>query len=272
MDPSWHHNYASLGWFDLKASDHKPHYPSTDPALVQLISALHAIAHQAADREAWFADPVAFADRFKLSPVQREALIRLDVPAIVAMGAPPAGAVPRQHAGGAFASRCGAGLNAPALPDGASALWVRPGYLVRRLHQIAVAIFLDEMSDLDLTPVQFGALTIIASRPGIEQSVLGAEIGIDRVNTGDVVVRLIKNDLARREVSPRDRRFKEVSLTPKGEAVLGEGTARMTRVQQRLLAPLEPSDREIFLNLLMQLITGTNDQCRAPLRLPKQAP
>jgi DNA-binding MarR family transcriptional regulator len=156
-----------------------------------------------------------------------------------------------------------------AVPDGAAALWARPGYLVRRLHQISVAIFLDEMSDLDLTPVQFGALTIIASRPGIEQSVLGEEVGIDRVNAGDVVQRLIKNELARREVSPRDRRFKEVSLTSKGEAVLVEGTARIKRVQQRLLEPLDPEERTVFLRLLMQLINGNNDQGRAPLRLPE---
>jgi DNA-binding MarR family transcriptional regulator len=161
---------------------------------------------------------------------------------------------------------------ASTVPDGAAALWARPGYLVRRLHQISVAIFLDEMADLDLTPVQFGALTIIASRPGIEQSVLGEEVGIDRVNAGDVVLRLIKNDLARREVSPRDRRFREVSLTPKGEAVLCEGMARMKRVQQRLLDPLGPVERELFLGLLMQLITGNNDQGRAPLRLPPPVP
>jgi DNA-binding MarR family transcriptional regulator len=159
---------------------------------------------------------------------------------------------------------------APAQPGGAAALWARPGYLVRRLHQISVAIFLDEMSDLDLTPVQFGALTIIAGRPGIEQSVLGEEIGIDRVNAGDVVLRLIKNDLVQRVISPRDRRFKEVSLTAKGKAVLGQGTARMKRVQQRLLAPLDAAERKVFLGLLMQLINGNNDQGRAPLRLPKQ--
>jgi 2,3-dihydroxyphenylpropionate 1,2-dioxygenase len=89
MDPSWHHNYASLGWFNLTATDHKPHYPSNKPELVPLISALHAIAHHAGDRAAWFADPAAFADRFALSPKQRAALIRLDVREIVAMGAHP---------------------------------------------------------------------------------------------------------------------------------------------------------------------------------------
>ncbi len=141
---------------------------------------------------------------------------------------------------------------------------------MRRLHQITVAIFLDEMAELDLTPVQFGALTIIAGRPGIEQSTLGEELGIDRVNAGDVVQRLIKNNLARREVSPRDRRFKQVSLTPEGEATLEEGSKRMKRVQERLLHPLNAMERQTFLKLLMQLIDGNNDQGRAPLRLPER--
>jgi 2,3-dihydroxyphenylpropionate 1,2-dioxygenase len=66
-----------------------PHYPPTKPELVPLITALHAIAHDPEARAAWHDDAAAFADRFKLSSAQREALIRLDVPAIVAMGAHP---------------------------------------------------------------------------------------------------------------------------------------------------------------------------------------
>jgi 2,3-dihydroxyphenylpropionate 1,2-dioxygenase len=89
LNPSWHHNYASLGWFDLKRAQHAPHYPATKPELVQLISAVHALAHNAAEREAWLADAGAYARRFDLSPEQRDALIRMDVPAMVAMGAHP---------------------------------------------------------------------------------------------------------------------------------------------------------------------------------------
>ena len=155
--------------------------------------------------------------------------------------------------------------------DGPAPLWARPGFLVRRLHQITVAIFLDEMAGLDLTPVQFGALTIINTHPGIEQSVLGEELGIDRVNAGDVVQRLMKNNLVKREVSARDRRYKEVSLTADGERLLQEGTRRMKAVQARLMSPLDPADQERFLGLLMQLISGNNDQGRAPLRLPGTA-
>ncbi|WP_431284337.1 MarR family winged helix-turn-helix transcriptional regulator [Humitalea sp. 24SJ18S-53] len=148
-------------------------------------------------------------------------------------------------------------------------LWGRPGFLIRRLHQISVAIFLEEMQDLSLTPVQFGALTVIANRPGIEQSMIGEELGLDRVNVGDVVVRLIKNGLAIREVSQRDRRFKEVFLTPEGMKLAAEGAKRLKRIQERLLGPLNESQRETFLELVMLMITASNSLGRATLRLPE---
>ncbi|HWS05123.1 MAG TPA: MarR family transcriptional regulator, partial [Burkholderiaceae bacterium] len=30
-----------------------------------------------------------------------------------------------------------------------------PGHLIRRAHQLAVAIFMDETADFEITPVQF---------------------------------------------------------------------------------------------------------------------
>lgn len=89
MDPSWHHNYASLAWFGEQPQDHAAHYPSIKPELVELTSALHGLAHHDTDRMQFVADARAYADRFKLSSEQREALITLDVPGIVKMGAHP---------------------------------------------------------------------------------------------------------------------------------------------------------------------------------------
>ena len=90
MDPSWHHNYASLGWIggDAQAS-RAAHYPSIKPELVELTSALHGLAHDPKQRAEYLADAGAFADRFQLPPEQREALIRLDLPLMVKMGAHP---------------------------------------------------------------------------------------------------------------------------------------------------------------------------------------
>jgi 2,3-dihydroxyphenylpropionate 1,2-dioxygenase len=89
MDPSWHHDYASLGWIDAKVGEHAAHYPSIKPELVELTAALHALAHDADKRTQYVADAPAYADQFKLPPDQREALIKLDLPTIVKMGAHP---------------------------------------------------------------------------------------------------------------------------------------------------------------------------------------
>jgi 2,3-dihydroxyphenylpropionate 1,2-dioxygenase len=89
MDPSWHHNYASLGWFGGEEMARAPHYPAIKPALVELVSALHALAHSEAARRDYLADPAAFADQYRLDAAERAALIALDVPTIVSMGSHP---------------------------------------------------------------------------------------------------------------------------------------------------------------------------------------
>jgi 2,3-dihydroxyphenylpropionate 1,2-dioxygenase len=90
MDPSWHHNYASLAWIGSEAEKHREaHYPAIKPELVELTTALHELAHEEDRRVQYVADAGAFADRFNLSPEQREALIKLDLPSIVKMGAHP---------------------------------------------------------------------------------------------------------------------------------------------------------------------------------------
>ena len=89
MDPSWHHNYASLGWSAATAQQHAPHYPSIKPELVALTGALHALAHDAERARNSSPTPAPIAERFNLPPEQRAALMKLDLPAIVKMGAHP---------------------------------------------------------------------------------------------------------------------------------------------------------------------------------------
>jgi 2,3-dihydroxyphenylpropionate 1,2-dioxygenase len=89
LEPSWHHNYASLGWFGPPQTTPEPHYPSIKPELVELTVALQGLAHDEASRTAFVADAAGYADRFRLTPAQWAALVALDTRAIVAMGAHP---------------------------------------------------------------------------------------------------------------------------------------------------------------------------------------
>src|ERR1700737_4690423 len=108
-------------------------------------------------------------------------------------------------------------------------LWGRPGYLLRRLHQIHYALFFEECAGFDITPVQYGLLTTLSLNPNLDQNSLGRELGIDRTNVADVLNRLARRGLLERRRSSHDRRMVLARLTPAGEKL----TKRMYRSMQR---------------------------------------
>lgn len=137
-------------------------------------------------------------------------------------------------------------------------LWARPGYLIRRLHQIHYALFFEECAGFDITPVQYGLLTTLSLNPDLDQNSLGRELGIDRTNVADVLGRLEERGLLKRRRSDRDRRMVLARLTPKGEKATREIYDAMQRAQTRLLDPLLPEERNAFITMLIRLVDGNN--------------
>jgi DNA-binding MarR family transcriptional regulator len=131
----------------------------------------------------------------------------------------------------------------------------QPGHLVRRLQQIAVALFMQEAQALDLTPVQFAALAAAKQQPGMDQRTLARAISFDTSTTGGVIDRLEARGLLRRQPAPEDRRVRRIHLTPEGEAVLEQAVPGMLKAQERILEPLAAQDRERFMRLLGRLVT-----------------
>jgi len=145
-------------------------------------------------------------------------------------------------------------------------LWERPGFLVRRLHQIHSAIFLEECKAFSITPVQYGLMTTLLQHSGSDQRTIGVEVGIDRTNVADVLERLAERGLVRRERSDRDRRSMNAFLTDEGRELVEKMYAGMVKAQQRLLEPLDPEYRSAFLAMLTQLVEGNNHYSRAELK------
>ena len=139
-----------------------------------------------------------------------------------------------------------------------------PGHYIRRLQQIAVAIFLEETEAQGITPVQFAALAELAHQPGIDQRTLGRRIGFDTSTIGGVIDRLQARGLVQRAHSPDDRRVRLLSLTKAGQRLLQEVLPPMQRAQQRMLAPLAPAERPEFMRMLRQLVDANNQLSRAP--------
>ena len=56
-------------------------------------------------------------------------------------------------------------------------LWARPGFLIRRLHQLHIAVFLEECAEFDVTPVQYAVLSVLYDGEALDQVSVAAEIG-----------------------------------------------------------------------------------------------
>ena len=146
------------------------------------------------------------------------------------------------------------------------AVYAAPGYLFRRMQQIAVALFIEECRAFDLTPVQYAALIAIHTHPGIDATRLSAVIAFDRSTLGSVIERLESKKLIDRKPSDEDKRVKLLYLTRAGAAILRDIMPSVEKAQARILQPLKPSDRKVLLSLLTQLVDLNNESSRVPLR------
>lgn len=131
---------------------------------------------------------------------------------------------------------------------------VWPGPYIRRLQQIAVALFTEETLSWNLTPVQYAALLTVSRQPEVDQRTLAELIGLDTSTTAGVVDRLEARGWLRRGASPHDRRVKLLTPTAEGLALLAEVQPRVLAAQQRILAPLSEADQAQFMRLLCQLV------------------
>jgi MarR family transcriptional regulator, lower aerobic nicotinate degradation pathway regulator len=147
--------------------------------------------------------------------------------------------------------------------DTLARLYARPGFLLRRAHQISAAVFEDECRSLGLTPAQFGVMTVLRAHPGLGQSSLARALGFDKVTVLRVLRGLEARGLLARAPVPGNKRNVSVMLTDEGVAVLGEAQKPAEKAYKRLLAPLDKA-QQAQLVALLQLLTGElEDDARA---------
>ena len=146
-----------------------------------------------------------------------------------------------------------------------SPLHRKPGYLIRRLQQMAVSIFLEETAEFDVTPPQYATLTAVSVSPGIDQLRVANAIGFDRTTISGVIDRLEAKNLLVRKVSGSDRRAKMLFATPKGIRLIAEIENATNRVQDRILEPLSIGEQKVFLEHLNRLVLSHNHASRVPV-------
>jgi DNA-binding MarR family transcriptional regulator len=157
-------------------------------------------------------------------------------------------------------------------PETLADLHSRPGFLLRRGHQIAVGIFEQECNAIGITSPQHGVLVVADNAPGLDQAGIARALGFDRATVGAVIQGLERRGLLRRQSSAADLRRKTLVVTPKGRAMLQSAQAAVRRTSDRILAPLAPGERQRFVFLLERLTAALNGASRTPVLPPAPEP
>jgi DNA-binding MarR family transcriptional regulator len=147
-------------------------------------------------------------------------------------------------------------------------LYRRPGFLIRRAHQIAVSLFLEETASFGITTTQYGAMVVLRAMPQLDQVSLSRLVGIDRSTTALVVSKLTEAGYVICTTDTKDKRRNLLTLSKSGQRLLHSVTQPAQRARERLLSAFEPHEAKLFVDLLERFVGTFNAETRAPIVAP----
>ena len=87
-------------------------------------------------------------------------------------------------------------------------------------------------------------------------------MGTDRTNVGQVVDNLEAEGLVERRVSGVDRRARHLYATARATELRDRMRPKVLAAQAAVLAPLEPAEREVLIDLLTRVVEGNEVEAR----------
>jgi MarR family transcriptional regulator, lower aerobic nicotinate degradation pathway regulator len=133
----------------------------------------------------------------------------------------------------------------------------RPGFLIRRLYQIHVALFQEACRRFDITPLQYSLLTALAVRRTADQTTLAADIAVDRTTTTGALKRLARRHIVERAVDRDDRRARLCKLTPAGSMMLRKIEASARAAHRATLNGLNKEEQVLFIKMMQRIVTNS---------------
>jgi DNA-binding MarR family transcriptional regulator len=134
----------------------------------------------------------------------------------------------------------------------------RPGFLIRRLHQIHVALFQKRCADFEITPLQYSLLSALAKRGSADQTTLAADVALDRTTTTGGLKRLQSRNFIERSTYHRDRRAQICRLTKAGAKLLRQMEMSARAAHRETVADLSKADQKLFLALMQQIVSANS--------------
>jgi len=128
------------------------------------------------------------------------------------------------------------------------------GYLLRRAHQRASAIFQSGIGDPNITPTQYSSLAKLDEYTELSQNLLGRLVGMDKATMQGVVRRLKERGLVDSRPDPGDARRTLLSLTTEGQRLVNRLLVNGPAVSRETLKPLSAQEQKQLLDLLSRII------------------
>jgi len=135
-------------------------------------------------------------------------------------------------------------------------LYSRPGFLLRRAHQLSVAIFENACRPVHLTPSQYAVLVVLHENRTCNQNQLALALGMSKVTISQTVKALIERSLVISKPLETDKRQNVLSMTAEGEQLLHQSQMCTQEAYGQLMGPLQNEEREQLLFLLKKITTS----------------
>ena len=132
------------------------------------------------------------------------------------------------------------------------------GYHLRRAQISVFNDFVKTVSAMQITPGQFGVITLIGSNPGLTQSALARAVGIERSTMVAVIDALEGRGLVERRPSPSDRRSYALVLSEAGKELVDRLKPTVQDHDSRVAGALSETEKARLIDLLSRITDGSD--------------
>jgi DNA-binding MarR family transcriptional regulator len=153
-------------------------------------------------------------------------------------------------------------MRAPVESTAAARFTNLPGWLITQTAQHAHRLVADGMAAVGARGYHYRALACLDEFGPASQADLGRRSGIHLSDLVATINELADQKLVERAPDPADRRRNIITITPAGRRRLRRLEKQLARIQDDLLAPLSPDERDQLTGLLRRVLdhhTGAVD-------------
>lgn len=129
-----------------------------------------------------------------------------------------------------------------------------PTLLINQYARVMAKQVDERLRPLGVTASQLPVLVALKGGGRMTQKALAETTGVEQPSMAQLLARMERDGLVRREPSPTDGRSSLVSLTPAAMRKLEPGRAVLKQMDDEACAIFEPAERELLARLLLRLL------------------